>query len=133
MNENKDNNGRQDWKTIYAQWDRERLEEELVRNTVLIRGMRDEQRQLQSRIRQLEEENRMQAAELWRLGITNQAFAARVIRGVSGGHSPTGVLEGRVGECATAAELEPLRQYSGRFKVSPADVMCPDSMPSRGV
>lgn len=124
MNGSKDNNGRRDWKAIYAQWDRDRLEEELVRNADRIRRMRDEQSQLQSRVRQLEEENRVQAAELRRLGITNQVFAEAVVALKDQGEQE--------GEEGAVAKLEPLRQNSGRFQVSPAEVMYPDPMPSQG-
>jgi len=137
MNGSKDNNGRRAWKAIYAQWDRERLEEELVRNADQFREIRNERNQLQSRVRQLEEENRWQQAELTRLEVTNKAFAARVITGGSGGHGPPDMQEGGEGEgAAEAASAEPEPespwQNSGRFHVSPAEVMCPDPMPSRG-
>lgn len=118
MNGSKDNNGQRDWKAIYARWDRERLEAELLRtcgrvrelrreNLERVRELRRKNVQLQSRVRQLEVENERHAAELRRLGITNQAFP-----GGSGGE----------GASAAVAEPEPLRQNSGRFQVSPVEV-----------
>jgi len=105
MNGSKDNNEQRAWKAIYAQWDRERLEEELVRNADQLREIRNERNQLQSRVRQLEEENRVQAAELRRLNITNQVFAEAVValkdQGMQGGR------EGESAAEAASAEPEP--------------------------
>lgn len=126
MNGRKDNNGKRNWSSVYAQWDRERLEAELVRNAERMRAMRNEQSQLQSRIRQLEEENRVQAAELRRLGITNQVFAEAVMR------FDEREMGGGAMAAVAAPEPAPLRQNSGRFQVSPAEVMYPGPMPSRG-
>ena len=135
MDKNIDNNGNINWKAFYAQWDRERLEAELVRNAQRIREMRNEKTLLQSRVWQLEEENREQAAELQRLSIINRVFAETVVGLDARGEAPpvyNGLeVEGNAAAYAVESELEPLRQNSGRFRVSPVEVMYPDPVPSR--
>lgn len=139
MNGSKDNNGTRNWKAIYAQWDRKRLEEELVRNAERMRAMRDEQSQLRNRVRQLEEENRVHAAELRCLSATNRVYAEAIVRlnGRGGGPPPAydrQEEEVSAGAAVAAAEFdpEPVRQNSGRFHVSPVEVLYPDPVSSRG-
>jgi len=112
MNGCNDNNGNRNWNAIYEQWDREQLKEELVSTVKLVHQLRNERNQLQSLVRQLDQENRVQAAELRRLCGGGHAIAAAVEEQEDGRGSD--VFE-------SDAESEPVRQHSGRFQVEPVD------------
>lgn len=112
MNGNKNNNAHRDWRRIYAQWDRERLEEELVRQAEQIRALKDERNQLQSRIRQLEHS---------RQGDAPPAYDVQ-----------EGGMEGAAAEMPESdSKSEPVRQSSGRFQVEvvPAEALRLDPTP----
>jgi len=108
-NNGQHNNGQRDWRVIYAQWDREELEEELVRQADQIRALKDERNQLQSRVRQLELSLRGDAPPTY-------------------DQQEGGVDVGAAAAAESDTESEHVQQSSGRFQVEvvPVESMLSD-------